>query len=1105
MTGYFNEAHIKEFCGYSAFHRGMNYWQSGHVITVEFDEKTTNLSINSKVLGRRGIAYQQSITLSSDNGEDTTISGLCSCPMMMNCKHVAAVLLEIIAMEQIEVEKRSAKPVESWLNELETVNQNHRKKPSNTLTANANFALLYILNPDPDPRTRGLRVYAQKVRRLKRGGYGVPNRYVLEKIHNYYTEKFIEQSDKDIARLLASSQYYHYTMNTDYALDSDLAEIALKKMLASERCHWLDYQTPPLALSHSREITFRWEHHGEGQQLVSHIDPPGNQIFKLHQLWYLDLEEGQIGLLNSPGLDVDRSAALLDAPIVPNDELEQVSRQFIFNMPEFKLPAPVKLDIEQIEIKGEAPVIHLQLHSIENPDANEIAQLRHCARMMFGYGPLVLKNYSDQIPDRIILKDTIYLIDRDPDCEIRAMETLKNLGFNLLNPQQSNQYDTLEWFFHTKSIAESAIKWHEFIENDIPKLRAQGWQISIDDTFYLRVDEADDWHAELLEENSNWFSLTLGIEMDGERINLLPALVDLLSQAGTPQQLREHLETQPYSMVTVGDYRWIKLPSERLLPIFETLVELYDHEPLNQDGQLNLTKYQSVQIDGVLNDPALKWHGADELRALSQRLRNFRGIESVAAPSGFNTQLRPYQIQGLSWLQFMRDFGFNGILADDMGLGKTVQTLAHLLLEKHSGRMDIPSLVIAPTSLMGNWRRESEHFAPQLKVLTLHGTERHDDFDRISHHDLILTTYPLLLRDKKRLLEHEFHYLFLDESQVIKNPKSQTTQVVYKLKARHRICLTGTPMENHLGELWSMFHFLMPGFLGPLQRFNRLFRNPIERQGDTSRQRQLSRRVQPFLLRRSKDEVAAELPEKTKIVRTVTLHGQQRDLYETVRLAMDKKVRREIGKKGLARSHIMILDALLKLRQICCDPRLLSLPQAEKVNQSAKLNLLMEMLPEMVEEGRRILLFSQFTQMLSLIEAEIKPLKINYTKLTGQTRKRDEAIDRFQNGSVPLFLISLKAGGVGLNLTAADTVIHYDPWWNPAVENQATDRAHRIGQDKSIFVYKLITEETVEEKIIALQQKKQALADAIYGGKSIDTTERFSAEELTELLKPLSE
>jgi SNF2 family DNA or RNA helicase len=311
-------------------------------------------------------------------------------------------------------------------------------------------------------------------------------------------------------------------------------------------------------------------------------------------------------------------------------------------------------------------------------------------------------------------------------------------------------------------------------------------------------------------------------------------------------------------------------------------------------------------------------------------------------------------------------------------------------------------------------------------------------------------------------------------------------------------------MENHLGELWAQFDFLMPGFLGDSTFFKKTYRTPIEVHGDQQQRERLSKRLQPFMLRRTKQEVATELPAKTEIIRSVPLYDKQAALYESIRITMDKKVREAIADKGLARSHITILDALLKLRQTCCDPRILSLKEAQKIKESAKLDLLMEMLPEQLEEGRRILVFSQFTKMIALIEIELKAHKIEYSKLTGQTRKRDEAIERFKSGEVDVFLISLKAGGVGLNLTEADTVIIYDPWWNPAVETQAADRAHRIGQDKPVFVYKLMTENTVEEKILAMQEKKRALADSIYNSGKEERSFKLTSDDLSELFKPLA-
>jgi SNF2 family DNA or RNA helicase len=317
--------------------------------------------------------------------------------------------------------------------------------------------------------------------------------------------------------------------------------------------------------------------------------------------------------------------------------------------------------------------------------------------------------------------------------------------------------------------------------------------------------------------------------------------------------------------------------------------------------------------------------------------------------------------------------------------------------------------------------------------------------------------------------------------------------------------LSGTPIENHLGELWSQFHFLMPGFLGSQKRFTELFRNPIERHGNAERMSQLRDRITPFMLRRTKNLVASELPPKIETLMPVLLSGPQADLYETIRLGMEKTVREALSTQGLGKSQITILDALLKLRQVCCDPRLLKMNTGLQVKTSAKLTQLLDMLPEMVAEGRKILLFSQFTEMLGLIEQALPALNIPWVKLTGQSKNRDAIIDQFTSGQVPLFLISLKAGGVGLNLPQADTVIHYDPWWNPAVENQATDRAHRLGQTQSVWVVKLVAQGTIEERMLALQERKAQLAKDMYEGAVKRKEPLFCEADLNELFKPLGD
>ncbi len=337
-------------------------------------------------------------------------------------------------------------------------------------------------------------------------------------------------------------------------------------------------------------------------------------------------------------------------------------------------------------------------------------------------------------------------------------------------------------------------------------------------------------------------------------------------------------------------------------------------------------------------------------------------------------------------------------------------------------------------------------------------------------------TYTVLTRDIVDMKQRPWHMVVLDEAQAIKSPDAKATRAVCQLEAKQRVCLSGTPIENNLEELWSQFAFLMPGLLGDRRSFTKRFRTPIEKKGDDTRRRQLMLRIRPFILRRTKAEVATELPPKHTILRRITLAPEQRELYETIRATMLEKVREQVAERSLAQSRIVVLDALLKLRQACCDPHLVKLASARQIETSSKLDDLLEMLTEMVPEGRRILLFSQFTSMLDLIKPRLVEAGIAYVELTGATRDRAEPVRSFQAGEVPVFLISLKAGGRGLNLTAADTVIHYDPWWNPAVEEQASDRAHRIGQTKSVFVYKLIAADTVEERILELQQRKADLA-----------------------------
>lgn len=668
--------------------------------------------------------------------------------------------------------------------------------------------------------------------------------------------------------------------------------------------------------------------------------------------------------------------------------------------------------------------------------------------------------------------------------------------------------------------------WPQLLSDDLPALQTEGWAIERDADFPYEMFDADDFEISLGDEagtGQSWFRVGLKVTVSGQPVDLVPLLVGLV-QAGwltVEEALRdpegEVLIPWPYDAepaaagvggrLAVKRERLLRLPVSRVAPLVAWLRGIFMQHGGALEGELpRVSRYELGALESISS--GLRVAASPSVTALLEQLREMRagqGLPRLEVSPHVNAQLRPYQLDGVSWMDFLRKAQFGGILADDMGLGKTLQTLALLQGELDAGRLDLPSLVVVPTSLLGNWQAEAQRFTPQLRLLVLHGKQRAHKFTEIAKAHIVVTSYPLAVRDAGVLAAVQWHYVILDEAQRIKNSRSQAAVALKSLQARHRLCLSGTPIENHLGELWSLMDFVSPGLLGQETQFREYYRSPIEKRQDTAQAGSLARRVRPFILRRTKHEVARELPEKIESLLRVELDGTQRDLYETVRATMDKKLREAIAQQGLARSHIVVLDALLKLRQVCCDPRLLKSNDAARdmtdASASAKLELLLDLLPTLVEDGRRILVFSQFTEMLSLIEPELKRLEIDYLKLTGETTNRAEMVAQFQEGNTPLFLISLKAGGVGLNLTAADTVILYDPWWNPAVEQQAIDRAYRIGQGKPVFVYKLVASGTVEEKMLELQARKAGLADGLLSGVANDAS--LTSQDFEELFKPL--
>ncbi|MBO1536542.1 DEAD/DEAH box helicase [Pseudomonas sp. OA65] len=1050
--------------------RGFDYAERARVRILRIDEQ----SIHAECEGGGDNVYQQMIALTRYQGYDD-VRYECSCPVGDSCKHCAAVMFHLMwnpqALEAASSGERLNSELETWIKFIP-----ERDADSLPGKKDADVRIFYKLKNTHLGRWI-LELF--KGRQLDDGSLKDVKAFsqltdMLSRFPNYMSEV-----DKQIAQLLISSQHHH--SQNCFPLQGRCGAEVLALALQSSRL-FLDSDPPqPLGAGPLKNAEFFWAEQANGnyRSRWRSGDQTLDNVLVLEPLYYLDLSRKELGRL-SYEMDDKLACHLCLAPEVPARDVALFSHRI--NAVDRPIPPPKKLT-ERI-IEGVEPRAVLTLGSaLEFRHWKSVPE--HRAALTFIYDGHAA---DDKAPTELsILSGTdILRIQRKPDVEQAFRTALRKVGFKKANRKSLALADTRGERFQ---MADDAA-WLAFMDKGLPQLRAANWQIDIEAGFHFDLQPVEQLYADIEESpGREWFDLQLGIVVDGKRHSLLPILLHLLRSSPelmAPDNLDQRNDEQLMLLdlnggkLMAGPGVKVALPYGRIKPLMATLGELYMRE--HRGDSIRLDTFDAARLN-VLEGVPLTWQGGERLRTFAKRLQESTHVH-VPAPIGLKATLRPYQLEGLNWMQTLRELEVGGILGDDMGLGKTLQTLAHLLCEKQAGRLDLPALAVMPTSLIPNWLDEAARFTPQLKVVALHGAARQKDFASLAQYDLVLTTYALLPRDLEVLKPQAWSVLILDEAQNIKNPASKAAQAARELNARQRLCLSGTPLENHLGELWSLFHFLLPGWLGDSKSFNRDYRTPIEKHGNSERMRHLTARIKPFLLRRKKEQVATELPPKTEIVHWVDLSDGQRDVYETVRVAMDKKVRDEIARSGMARSQIIILDALLKLRQVCCDLRLLNTVQTAKAlrSGSGKLVSLMEMLEELLSEGRKILLFSQFTSMLALIEEELQKRSLAYSLLTGSTTDRRTPVRDFQSGKVSLFLISLKAGGTGLNLTAADTVIHFDPWWNPAVENQATDRAYRIGQNKPVFVYKLIAKGTVEEKIQALQQDKAALAGGVLDG-----------------------
>jgi hypothetical protein len=1089
---------------------GRSYEQRGRVQDLQIADRGAVITATTQ--GTRPDPYIQSLKVSHSANNGIRIAGACSCPVGRGCKHLAAVLIAAQRKElQVPRHQESLFPqsskaaapaalpaqIQSWLADFDRDEEELTEDYPDSIRTR----VFYVL--DAAPQASGvpqLRIDPMTVALRRDNNPGTIKRYAPHQIQN--PAKYLRPSD-----LIVLTRLYRRTSYNGPQADDDPVD-TLRRILGTGRARWGNAEGPALSEGPERQGQIAWITKPDASQQADLALDEGLIGVRLPTPWYYDPATARMGPV---GLDLPRRVVtrLLNAPAIPPEAAAEVRAQLSRRMPASKVPVPAEMQPPETIHATMRPNLRLISGTLPSDPSYGRGSAKVLGRGLYAvplmrlsyeYGPFALPRSLKPLPRITVRNGILYEVERDRAAESRALAELTSLGFGSVHEVVPVYYQHA----HTDDFALREIganpNWLQIVTQEVPRLRQAGWTVEVDADFPLQVLSADaDIEAELVEGSGiDWLELHLGVIVDGEQVDLVPALIRLIARPEATTLLEGADDDKPF-VLTLLDGRLLSLPMSRIRPTLQALLELWAGGGIAADAtKIGFSRLDAADLAGLEERSGLVWRGGEALRDLGRSLRQSGGIPKAKVPKSFLATLRPYQGHGVNWLQFLGSAGLGGVLADDMGLGKTVQTLAHLMIEKAAGRLDRPSLIVCPTSLIPNWTAEAHRFAPDLSVLALHGATRKTSFSAIPKHDLVLSTYPLLSRDADVLLAQEWHAVILDEAQSIKNPNAETTRQALRLKARQRLCLSGTPLQNHLGELWSLFDFLAPGFLGGQKSFKSRYRTPIEKHGDVDRQDALNRRIRPFMLRRTKEEVITELPPKTEIIEPVEMESNQRAIYEAIRLSMHAKVQAAIAQKGLARSGIIILDALLKMRQACCDPRLLKLKTVAKSKAgSAKLDRLMEMLGIMFAEGRRVLLFSQFTEMLGLIEARLQDDEIDFVKLTGDTKDRATPVKKFQAGNVPLFLISLKAGGVGLNLTAADTVIHYDPWWNPAVEDQATDRAHRIGQTKKVFVHRLVTLRTIEEKMEVLKDKKRAIVasvmDAEHGG-ALSLTEADIAE-----------
>lgn len=867
--------------------------------------------------------------------------------------------------------------------------------------------------------------------------YGLGRALTAKQLSSQVTPKDLDEKDFRLFSWIRSQN----TLGK-LTLHGEWGALALAKLVETKRCYWGDERTP-LSLIHKEPLAIDWQENDLGAELKLSINTHQNWVLvPTTPPYFVDLETKQVGEIDT-SLASDEMSLLLTMPAVEKSSYAQ---------------AQDKLN----GLYGFGFVPYL----VDSDSQSTTPQ------------PCLRFELVDELPT-LALSFNYKTAVHNGAFENTCINQLNNYGLELVSSEANTRY------FRFPPANENQVQWHWFINEVCDELKSHLWKVS-EPTKKLHMPSEAKLVANLSRVANNKLQLDVNFSVDQLVLdfNLLREKAALINnKANKDYYINYHQD------------RWLVVSRSDALNLKQVIDQYYGEKRWPKRFTLPLSALTLLRVC----DSAMFIIEDKQLSELFY-LEHSESSLTASLPNGLNATLRDYQLKGLAWLQFLEKHGLGGILADDMGLGKTIQVLSFLLSQKEAKRSTLPSLIICPTSLVNNWLLEAEKFTPDLKLVAVQGANRKKLLAKAATADVVITSFPLLLRDHEHYLQMHFGNIILDEAQTIKNYQSKVSRFAKSLKGDFHLCLSGTPVENNLSELKSLFDFAMPGLLGSTAYFKNHFQQPIERENNAYRAEQLNDIIAGYVLRRTKAEVAKELPAKSEMVKVIELCDSQKSLYQKVSEQIESKVKSIFEAGEQQASKLLFLESLLKLRQICCDPRLISKStDPDEAINSAKLNYLANTLPEMLKEGRKVIVFSQFTSMLSLIEQKLSEIGIDYSLLTGQTRHRQKAIDKFQQGDVSVFLISLKAGGTGLNLTAADTVIHYDPWWNPAVERQATDRAYRIGQDKPVFVYKLICQNSIEEKVQRMQQEKAALAERFFDSNSHGFSD-FSEQDLLQLI-----